>query len=332
MSLPLIFGTIASLAGSALNNAAQNRYQREALDLQTQKSKELMDYQNELFGTQAQLDTYSRNGFNLGALMNGGNLPLSAPSPSIPSMPQLGTGLMSLKELGSFIADVANAKKAGVDTSKSEQEIRNMQVKEQSDKFELELRQYFAKPQIASELALAYQNVLLAQDTHDLNEIEKAVGEWNKVKSKAEAQSSEHTRDIVKKRLDNTDKELQLANRESEARGTAAYAAANASNTQAAFNKASTEKVKSETYYQNIVNSLKDGIYTEEFDAMLAEARSKKQISEAEEQHAKNMYNRYNHLNENDKDKAAEYLNYMLWWLKNETPSLPIVPLLKLGK
>ena len=106
-------------------------------------------------------------------------------------------------------------------------EIKNMQIKQQADEFELELRKVFARPQLATELRQAYYNVLNAQGYTILISLKKLL-KWSKAKEKAEAETSEHNRDIARRFSIIMILSLSLKI-VSEARGTASYASAEAS-------------------------------------------------------------------------------------------------------
>lgn len=227
---PLIGASLISLGGGLLNNL----FQSESMDKQVSAQKDLMKYQWDNFSSPAaQAKSYAAAGFNPATALGNGNISSSSPSAPSVTPPQFSVGIENLSELGSFMKSVADAKKAGVDTSLSEQEIRNKQVQQKRDEFELELRKTFGKSESVLNLANAYQQVLLAQDSHDLNLIDKAIKDWQKAKEKALSELSEHERDIAAKRLANTDTELKLQNDESRARANASNAAANLSNQQA---------------------------------------------------------------------------------------------------
>ena len=164
---------IAPQVGAALISTGagliNNLFAKEALRDQVSAQKDLMDYQWKNFASPlAQAQSYAAAGFNPAVAMGNGNITSMQPSASAPTAPVYSLGVDNLDTIGNFIRSVAEAKKAGVDTSKSEQEIRNMEVKRQADAFELELRKVFARPQLVAELRQAYMNILNAQDTHDL--------------------------------------------------------------------------------------------------------------------------------------------------------------------
>ena len=176
-ALALLGGALTSYVGGLLNNQLQN----QAFDKQVQAQKDLMRYQWTNFGSpQALAKSYAAAGFNPAAAMSNGSMSAFQPNAAAPTAPVYSTGIENLSELGSYLMSIAQAKKAGVDTHVSEEEARNKVVQRQRDEFELELRKLFAHPQIAMELATSYQNLILAHDTHDINEINKAIGEWNK--------------------------------------------------------------------------------------------------------------------------------------------------------
>ena len=184
-----IGSSLISVGGGLLGNILAN----QSLSKQVEAQKDLMDYQWKNYASPlAQAQSYAAAGFNPAVAMGNGNISSMQPSASAPTAPVYSTGIENLSELGNYMLAVAQAKKAGVDTSKSEQEIKNLEITRQADAFELELKKVFARPQLATELRQAYINVLNAQDTHDINQLDKAIKEWTKAKEKAESETSEH--------------------------------------------------------------------------------------------------------------------------------------------
>ena len=235
-----------------------------------------MKYQWDNFSSpSAQARSYAAAGFNPAAALGNGNITSSSPSAPSVTSPQFSLGIENLSELGSFMKSVADAKKAGVDTHLSEQEIRNKQVQQKRDEFELDLRKTFGKSESVLNLANAYQQVLLAQDSHDLNLKEKAIKDWQKAKEKALSELSEHERDIAAKRLANTDTELKLQNEESRARANASNASAEASRSQAEVNRENRR-------LQSALADIEEGAKSDKIIALIAQYQKDGWLSEAD--------------------------------------------------
>ncbi len=229
----------ANTLGTLIGGAVSQGYNRENMALQNEYAKELMDYQWQHFNSyKAQVDSMREAGLNP-AVLYGKSAPSAAsPSPSMPSSAPINVpSVFDLSSLSNYMLSVAQAKKAGMDTKLSEQEIKNKEVERQRNEFELDLRKQFGKDIHTAELANAYMQLVLASDTSDLNEQEKALNEWKIASEKAISQANEHQRDILKQNLDNNPTKLRLENRLTELQGSAAAAAAESSLTQAEVNR-----------------------------------------------------------------------------------------------
>lgn len=234
-------------------------------------------------------------------------------------------GMVNLETYANSLKALADAKKAGVDTRSAEQDIKLKQIEEDAKEFELRLSKYFGTKERAQALALLEKNVRVAQLTGDIKEQEKAINEWIKAKEKAISEAEENKRDILKKELDNTDKRLKLENRVLSTQGDANSAAANASNASARLSGKQAD-------YQQIVNDIKESGKTFELENLIRRYQAENKVADATAEQAYTMLERYKQLNENDKNAAAKYLNYTFWFLKEQMPSLPVVPFLKMGK
>lgn len=88
----------------------------------------------------------------------------------------------------------------------------------------------------------------------------------------------------------------------------------------------------SQTDAQEIANNLSRGVYDAKLQSMLSEFAKSDQENRANYQKALTMYEYYKRLHDNNDNSAASYLNYTLWFIKENCPSLPIIPFLKFGK
>lgn len=305
---PLIGASLISLGGGLLNNL----FQSGSTDKQVSAQKDLMKYQWDNFSSPvAQARSFAAAGFNPATALGNGNL--TSVSPSAPSVtpPHFSLGIENLSELGSFMKSVADAKKAGVDTHLSEQEIRNKQVLQKRDEFELDLRKTFGKSESVLNLANAYQQVLLAQDSHDLNLKEKAIKEWQKAKEKALSELSEHERDIAAKRLANTDTELKLQNEESRARANASNASAEASRTQADVNRENRR-------LQSALADIEEGSKSDKINSLIAQYQKEGWLSEADASEARIRASRLHDVENKRESKFFKAIDDYSEWLKSK--------------
>lgn len=235
---PEIIGSLVSAGGSLLGGLLGQDFNVSNMARQAAISKDLMRYQWDNFSSPAaQIASLNKAGLGVNAFL-GGKGSVGLPSGGMPSSAPISfDGIADLGGIASYIQSVAQAKKAGMDTKLSEQEIKNKEVERQRNEFELDLRKQFGKDVQTAELANAYMNLILASDQSDLNEIQKAIGKWNEVKAQAESKTSEHNRDIMKQVLDNNPTALRLENRLKELQGSAAAASAEASHEQANVNR-----------------------------------------------------------------------------------------------
>ena len=308
MSLALIGGALTSLVGGLQHNQLQN----QAFDKQVQAQKDLMRYQWNNFGSPLALaKSYAAAGFNPAAAMSNGSMSASQPNAAAPTAPMYSTGIENLSELGSYLMSIAQAKKAGVDTKVSEEEAKNKVIERQRNEFELDLRKIFGKSQSVLNLANAYQQVLLAQDSHDLNLKEKALKDWQTAKEKALSELSVHERDIAAKRLANTDTELKLQNEESKARANASNAAANASNTQADLNR-------EDRRLQAALADIEESSKSDKIDSLIAQYKKDGWLSDADAKEAELRLSRLKDVEDKRTTPFFRQVDNFTEWLKSK--------------
>lgn len=301
---------------SLVGNAIANKNARDNLDYQMER----------YYSPQAQVRNLAAAGINP-AVAFGNQSPVfsGGGTMQMPSNALAGIGTTSLTDLANYMNAETNAKKAGA-------EVKNLNIEAQAKQFDLDLAKVFKAPEQFAGLTLAWKNVMLADDEHNIKE-------WQKAKEKALSEVEEKNRDILDKTLNNMDIQLKQENQQraenikltreqqktERTSQSANVASAAASNAAAALSG-------SQKKYQDIVNDIKDSGKTFELESLIRDYKSKGKVADAEAEKAITMLNRYKHLNDNDKNAAAEYLNYMFWFFKEEMPNLPIVPFLKLGK
>ena len=313
---PLLIG-----AGMAAGNTALNAI---GIGQQTGASKDLMRYQWDNFmSPAAQVREMAKAGLNPAAMFGDGKGAFASPSVAMPSSIPVQMG--GVDTLANYVVAKSQAKKNDVDTHLLDIEAQNKQ-------FELDLNRAFASKERVANLLSAYKALQLQDDEHSRNE-------WQISKEKALAELTGIQKDTAKKVLDNMDTQIQQENRQREesinltkeqqktqkTQQTANVASANASNAQAA-------NLVEQTKYQKIVNDIKESGKTFELEHLIRQYQADNQVSDATAEQAYTMLRRYQQLNENDKNAAANYLNYMFWFLKEQMPNLPVVPFLNIGK
>lgn len=314
---------IASTAANGVINTGLGLLGQSIVNKQARENYK-WQYDNFL-SPKAQVKGLTAAGLNPAAAF-GNNAPvLNSGGMSIPANPLGGIGTSSLSDISNYIMAKSQARKAGA-------EVKNLDIDAEAKQFELDLNKLFSSPERVANLTAAWKNVRLLDDEHNIKE-------WTAAKEKALSELSGVQRDTAQKVLDNMDIQIKQENKQREegikltqeqqrtqqTQQSANRAAANASN-------ASADLSRSQKTYQDIVNVIKDSGKTFELESLIHKYQSDGKVSDAEAEKAINMLHRYKHLNENDKNGAAEYLNYTFWFIKEHMPSLPIVPFLKMGK
>lgn len=236
-----VLGALAITAGiSALNGIMNYAGSKASTDMSVDAQKELFDYQwNKAQSPHAQIQNLTAEGINPTAVF--GSSPNvvggSMPSVSVPPI-QYSTGVDNIRSLTGAMSDLAQAKKAGADTSKVEKEIEGQVLSNESQQLQNRITLAFGMERAGLELANAYQGVLLAEKENDIKAKDKALKDWEIAKEKALSEATEANRDILRKELDNKDKEIELRNKESEARAESSRASAEASRASASLSYA----------------------------------------------------------------------------------------------
>lgn len=324
--MPLL-ETLGALGGSALLGAGGSL-------LQNKLGKDNLQYQwDEMYSPQAQVRNLAKAGLNP-AVAFGNNSPTfsSGGQLQMPNAPDFGIGTTAINELGSYFKSLADAKKAGADTKLVGVQTDKALSEVEAQKMQNDFTRRYGNQKWLNDLSLSYQNILLAQKTNDLKEIEKAISKWKEASEKAISEANEHQRDMLAKDLANKDEEIRLSNQLMEEKAktekssqSANYASAKASNASALLSGKQAD-------YQQIVNDIKESGKTFELENLIRKYHAENKVADATAEQAYTMLERYRQLNENDKNAAAKYLNYTFWFLKEQMPSLPVVPFLKMGK
>lgn len=200
--------TLGVLGGSALLGVGGTL-------LQNKLGRDNMEYQwNNYYSPQAQVRNMAKAGINPAVAFGNQSPTLSSGGQlQMPDAPNFGVGTTAINELGSYFKSLADAKKAGADTKLVGAQTDKALTEVEAQKLANEFTKKYGNQKWLNDLSMAYQNILLAQKTNDLKEVEKAIAHWKEVGEKAISESNEHTRDMLAKDLANKDTEIRLSNK-----------------------------------------------------------------------------------------------------------------------
>lgn len=308
MADPFLLGSLA-LGGTLVNQGLN----RSNMDYQAQVSKELMDYQwNHFNSPKAQVAAMTAAGLNPAAMFDGGKGSFASPSVSMPSsMPVSFDPAGTLSSLSQYILAKAQAKKAGV-------EISNLDVERQTKEFELELSKFFSAPAKVAEITLAWKNVMLANDEHNIKE-------WQKVKEEALAGLTGIQKEAAEKELANMDtvieqqnkqrsEDIKLTQEKQKTEGTqqsANRAAARASNSQADVNE-------EEKRLRRALADIEESGSTFKLESLLRKYERDNAINDADKKEAHLKLQRLKDLEGKRDSSLFSEIDSMLEWLKNK--------------
>lgn len=255
-----------NLGGSFLSSLFNKGAAEAALEKQVAASKELLDYQMEKYSSPlAQMKQIGKAGLNPAAMF-GNTAPVNVGgSMAMPNAPTYGldVGTQSLSDVASLLVGAAQAKKAGVEVPNIEADTQSKLLDNDRKDFENTLLHQYGLEKTAAELALAWQNVKLAESSADLNVQRKATESWSTAKEKALSEVSEKQRDILQKELDNKDTQLQLQNellreqgKTEQSQQAANYAGAANQRSQAEQNEIFNKIYKDKRYQHSIVTQV----------------------------------------------------------------------------
>ena len=264
LGLQVAGGLINSVSGLISSGQAFNR------------QKELMDYQMKLqdeqfkkyTSPQAQVSNLAAAGINPAVAM-GNQSPVFAPSPSPGAVApaQFGIGTTSLTDLAQYLLAKAQAKKAGV-------ESKNIDIDTEAKKFELELSKWFSVPEKVANITLAWKNVMLKDDEHNINE-------WKKSTEEALSQLKGIERDSAQKLFENMDTVIQQENQQREEsikltqeKQKTERTSQSANTASARASNAAADYTQSQKKYQDIVNDIKESGKTFELENLIRRYRA----------------------------------------------------------
>lgn len=287
----------------------------------TEKQKELMDYQwDKMTSPQAQVKNLASAGINP-AVALGNQAPVFTSKGEIPSItpPDLGIGTSMLSDISSYINAKTSEKKSGSEIGKNESDIRVAEANAKSQEFQNFLNRQFGLGDRSVALATAYQNLLLANDTHDINEQQKAINEWKKVSEQALAQANEKQRDILQLVLDNKPKEIGLANKLQEEKIKSEQAVQAASYASAEESRASADVNRENRRIQAALADIEEAGKADKIRSLVAQYFKDKAISEADKKEALLRIDRLESLAaKRGNNLVFREVDDFLEWIKNK--------------
>lgn len=247
-----------------------------------------LDYQMEkYYSPKAQVNNLAAAGINP-AVAFGNQSPTFSGGGQLqmPQNPLSGIGTTSLTDLANYMNAKANAKKSGAET-------RNLDIDAQAKQFELDLSKYFSAPEKIAALTLAWKNVMLTNDEHNINE-------WKQETEKALSQLKGYERDSAKKLLENMDIQIQQENTQRSenikltkekqktevTQQSANRASAVASESQAQLNEHQQQLVDFQRDFQDMVNKVKRSNLSSEMLTNLKKLLADRRLSEAQQKEA----------------------------------------------
>lgn len=310
---PEIIGAGIGALGSLLGASYSQDYNRENMGLQARSAKELAQYQWDNFSSPAaQVRALNKVGLGVNAFV-GGKGQAAQPSMNMPSSAPIQVdGIADLGAISQYILSVAQAKKAGMDTSLAEQEIKNKQVQQQADEFKLNLAKKYGDDEMAAKVANAYMNLVLSADQSDLNEVEKSIKHYEEITSQYVSQIKESEREMAKQDLENNPTLIKLKNRLVEKQGDAASASAEASHTQANVNR--------ELRRLNAaLADVEEGGKKQKIKNLISEYHKNQWINDAEKKEAEIKLQRLEDLDwGRDSEFGIRLVDDLLDWLKDK--------------
>lgn len=312
---PVLLGSLAAAGGAALSDIT-NRTNRSNAEYALKMQKELMNYEWKNFNSpKAQAASLAEVGLNPSVAYGQGGMRgigFSGSAPELAQVSQSGT------DIANNILALATAKKTESDIKKTGQETKNLEVENQAKQFELDLSKIFSVPEKYAGLTLAWKNVALASDQHNINE-------WINAKEKALSETQGTQRDILKKTLDNMDIQLRQENKQreedikliqerqkTEKTSQSAYlASANASNAAASVSRENRR-------LQSALADIEEAGKTDKINSLISEYKSKGLLSDADAKDAQIRLGRLSSVEDKRSDYFFREVDNYLEWLKNK--------------
>lgn len=278
-----------NLGGSLLGALFNSNQSEKAVARQIQGAKEIMDYeQSNYLSPKAQVKNIGAAGVNPAAAF-GNTAPVnvggSASMPNVqPAM--LNVGTQSLSDVASLLVGAAQAKKAGADTNKTVEDTKGVVLDNQRKQFENDLITRYGLQKSAAELALAEQNVKLAQASTDVALQEKSVKEWQAAKEKALSEVNVNQRDLLAKELSNKDTELKLRNEKASEEIKTEKSKQSANYASADNSRASASNYREQTRINGVLADIQEATSSEQINSQLAKLKADGALSDKDYQDA----------------------------------------------
>ena len=235
-----------------------------------------LDYQmDKYYSPKAQVNNLAAAGINP-AVAFGNQSPTFSGGGQLqmPSNPLAGIGTTSLTDLANYMNAKANSKKANAET-------RNLDIDAQAKQFELELNKYFSAPEKIAALTLAWKNVMLKNDEHNINE-------WKQESEKALSQLKGIERDSAKKLLENMDIQIEQENKQrseniklTQEKQKTERTSQSANTASARASNAAADYTQSQKKYQDIVNDIKESGKTFELENLIRGYQAENKVNDA---------------------------------------------------
>lgn len=304
-------------AANSANMDKQFQYQKDLMRIQNDYNVQNWHMQNSYNTPAAQMQRLKAAGLNPDLMYGNGAAGVQAPLPngvSGGSAPGFAPASFDIN-LADDLAAVAAAKKSGMDVKSLEKDIQIKEIDRQRREVELDLLKKYGDSQHAADLAQAFANLRLALLSGNDKEKDIAIKEWTAAKEKALSECKEKERDMLQKDLDTYDERFKVYKSSVKSQNAANYGSANQSNTQADVNKQSEEALK-------LSNWLKRQTNVAERNKILDEYARDHQQYKTEIEKLKYDFNYYEKLNKNNENAAANYLNHLIRFVKENTPDL----------
>lgn len=307
-------------AGSLLSGMTNYLTGKDMMSEQSKYAKEMFDYQwDKAYSPQAQVKNMAAAGINPAAQLGNHSVLAGAPSADMPSMPSVQYGITGLSDLSQYISANAQDKKTGADVQNTNQDTELKKIQTDAEAWKLGLAKQFGSEKMAADLALAQQNVRLAELSGDEKQKDIAIKEWTETKEKALSQCAEKNRDILQKELDNKDTELKLRNEESRQRAAASKASAAASYASAEESSTQSDVNRQIRRLQSALADVEEGAKDAKITALLSEYKAKGEISEADYEEALQRLSRIGAINDKrDNSTLFREVDNFTEWLKSK--------------
>lgn len=334
MMIAAVAASAVASTASAISSAHNNRKSIQAQkDLyEQQRLDQLADY-NERTGIEAQSKQLENIGVNPASVFAGGSVPSgSMPSvPSVPSAPVLenvgaaATG--SISQMVEAVGSIQGYKERSARVQKLQQEYETEKFNTNLAKANSFLTEKYGDATWYADLMDKQNSAYLKYAQGDLAGAEKLykdmlfniAGEEYKMKQEDAlqyAQMLQLTRESLSAQIQLSGEKVKTE----KSQQTANYASASASSASARLQNVSADLQEIERNIQS-----NPDVAAAKLNSVLSALAKDKQFSDAERSKFESQQRRYDKLNKNDENAAAEWLNYTLWFVKQNLEGLGLL-------